>query len=71
MEIDIINIVSSVGFPIAITTYLLYFQNKQNERQDQKDEKLNETLNNFSLNMQENTILIRELISTLRGDKDE
>lgn len=71
MEFDIVNIISTVGFPIAITTYLLYFQNKQNERQDQKDEKLNETLNNFSLNMQENTILIRELISTLRGDKDE
>lgn len=60
----IINLVGSVGFPIAVSLYLL------KDKKDH-DDKLNETLNNFSLNLQENTLILKQLIEMLRkGDNN-
>lgn len=58
----ITTFISSVGFPIACVIYLFYFINKRDEKQDMKDQQMQEILTNFSLNIQENTLLIKELI---------
>lgn len=55
----IVNLIGSIGFPIAITIYLLMTKTKY-------DEKMNETLNNFSLNLQENTLMIKQLIEIIK-----
>lgn len=55
----IINLVGSVGFPIAVSLYLL------KDKKDH-DDKMNETLNNFSLNLQENTLILKELIGIIK-----
>ena len=60
----IINLIGSVGFPIAITLYLLLTNTK-------KEEKMNETLNNISLNLQENTIMIKQLIDIIKEHKND
>lgn len=55
----IINLIGSVGFPIAVSLYLL------KDKKDH-DDKMNETLNNFSLNLQENTLILKELIGIIK-----
>lgn len=55
----IINLIGSVGFPIVVSIYLL------KDKKDH-DDKMNETLNNFSLNLQENTLLIKQLIEIIK-----
>ena len=67
---SITTIISTVGFPIACVIYLFYFINKRDEKQDVKDQQMQEILTNFSLNIQENTLLIKELIKE-SSDKDE
>lgn len=67
---SITTIISTVGFPIACVIYLFYFINKRDEKQDEKDKQMQEILTNFSLNIQENTLLIKELIKE-SSDKDE
>lgn len=67
---SITTIISTVGFPIACVIYLFYFINKRDEKQDLKDQQMQEILTNFSLNIQENTLLIKELIKE-SSDKDE
>lgn len=73
MDINTLTqIISSIGFPICVCIYLIYNQNKDKIRQDEQQAKMNEILNNFSLNIQENTLLLKEIQSNLRGDdKDE
>ena len=66
----ITTIISTVGFPIACVIYLFYFINKRDEKQDMKDQQMQEILTNFSLNIQENTLLIKELIKE-SSDKNE
>lgn len=66
----ITTFISSVGFPIACVIYLFYFINKRDEKQDMKDQQMQEILTNFSLNIQENTLLIKELIKE-SSDKNE
>lgn len=67
---SITTIISTVGFPIACVIYLFYFINKRDEKQDLKDQQMQDILTNFSLNIQENTLLIKELIKE-SSDKDE
>ena len=64
------TIISTVGFPIACVIYLFYFINKRDEKQDIKDQQMQEILTNFSLNIQENTLLIKELLKE-SSDNDE
>ena len=66
----ITTIISTVGFPIACVVYLFYFINKRDEKQDIKDQQMQEILTNFSLNIQENTLLIKELLKE-SSDNDE
>ena len=67
---SITTIISTVGFPIACVIYLFYFINKRDEKQDIKDQQMQEILTNFSLNIQENTLLIKELLKE-SSDNDE
>ena len=67
---SITTLITTVGFPIACVIYLFYFINKRDEKQDMKDQQMQEILTNFSLNIQENTLLIKELIKE-SSDKNE
>ena len=60
----IINLIGSLGFPITITIYLLWSRKNY-------DDKMNDTLNNFSLNIQENTILIKQLVEIIKEHKND
>lgn len=65
----IITLISNIGFPIACVVYLFYFLNKREEKQDEKDKQMQEILNNFSLNIQENTLMIKELLNKLNKEE--
>lgn len=43
---DIINIISTVGFPIACCVYLFYSNDKQQKKHEEEIEKLRETIEN-------------------------
>lgn len=58
---DIINIISTVGFPIACCVYLFYSNAKQQEKHEEEIDKLRETIEN-------NTEVMIE-IKTLLGVK--
>lgn len=53
---SITQFISSVGFPIAVAAYLLYDSSKRNG-----------TLENLTLSIKENTLLISELRDDLRN----
>ena len=69
---DLINLLLHFLFVYNFTLfiYLFYFINKRDEKQDLKDQQMQEILTNFSLNIQENTLLIKELVKE-SSDKDE
>lgn len=50
----LLNLIGSVGFPIAISIYMMMWKKKS-------EEETQEILRNFSLNLQENTILLKQL----------
>lgn len=50
----LLNLIGSVGFPIAISIYMIMWKKKS-------EEETQEILRNFSLNLQENTILLKQL----------
>ncbi len=59
MEIaDVISIISNVGFPIFIVVYLLYLQNKNDERYDTNIKELNSYIT-------ENTKILQHLVDKL------
>ena len=57
---DVINAVSTVGFPIVMCLLLLYVLYKQNEEHKEEMNKMNESLAN-------NTIAIQRLTDILEG----
>lgn len=60
MELNtLLNLISGVGFPMAISIYMIYNKQKSEER-------TNEILQNFALNLQENTILLKQLNDTIK-----
>ena len=60
MEVtDIINIISNVGFPVAVCVALFFYMEKQNERHQQETDKLNETV-------QSNTKVLTELYTLIK-----
>lgn len=58
------NIISSVGFPIACCIYLIYSNNKQNDKNAEEVEKLRQTIEN-------NTKVMIELKYLLGVKKNE
>lgn len=57
---DVLNAVSTVGFPIVMCLLLLYVLYKQNEEHKEEMNKMNESLAN-------NTIAIQRLTDILEG----
>lgn len=55
---SIINLIGSLGFPMAVCIYLIYNKNKY-------DEKNTEVIQNFSLNIQENTLLLKQMMDLI------
>lgn len=59
---EIVNIISNVGFPIAVCLVMFYYMNKQNEKHKQEIDKLSETLQNNTKVLTELCTLIKTLI---------
>lgn len=60
MDIDSISqLVSNVGFPVAVCIALFFYMEKQNERHQQETDKLNETV-------QSNTKVLTELCTLIK-----
>lgn len=57
---DIVQLISSLGFPIACCIAMFWQNNKLNESHKEETTKLNETINN-------NTIALNHLIDKLGG----
>lgn len=57
---DVINAISTVGFPIVMCLLLLYVLYKQNEEHKEEMNKMNESLAN-------NTLAIQRLTDILEG----
>lgn len=63
MNIDsIIQLVSNVGFPVAVCIALFFYMEKQNERHQQETDKLNETVQSNTKVLTELCTLIKTLI---------
>lgn len=61
---ELTQIISQVGFPIAISIYLIYSVNRTNELHKAEIDGLKEAINS-------NTLTIQKLIDKLEGDKYE
>lgn len=63
MEVsDVTNIISNVGFPVAMCLLLFYYMERQNERHKQETDKLNETLQGNTNVLTELTTLIKTFV---------
>lgn len=63
MNIDsIIQLVSNVGFPVAVCIALFFYMERQNERHQQETDKLNETVQSNTKVLTELCTLIKTLI---------
>ena len=60
MDIDsVTQLVSNVGFPVAVCIALFFYMEKQNERHQNETDKLNETV-------QSNTKVLTELCTLIK-----
>lgn len=63
MDIDsVTQLVSNVGFPVAVCIALFFYMEKQNERHQQETDKLNETVQSNTKVLTELCTLIKTLI---------
>ena len=63
MDIDsIVQLISDVGFPVAVCIALFFYMEKQNERHQQEIDKLNETVQSNTKVLTELCTLIKTLI---------
>ena len=63
MDIDsVIQLVSNVGFPVAVCIALFFYMEKQNERHQQETDRLNETVQSNTKVLTELCTLIKTLI---------
>ncbi len=60
---DLTNIISNVGFPVAMCLLLFYYMEKQNDRHKQETDKLNDTLQGNTNVLTELTTLIKSFIN--------
>lgn len=59
---DVTNIITNVGFPVAMCVFLLYYMERQDERHRQETDKLNETLQGNTNVLTELTTLIKTFL---------
>lgn len=63
MDIDsVTQLVSNVGFPVAVCIALFFYMERQNERHQQETDKLNETVQSNTKVLTELCTLIKTLI---------
>ena len=63
MDIDSVRqLISHVGFPVAVCIALFFYMEKQNERHQQETDKLNETVQSNTKVLTELCTLIKTLI---------
>lgn len=63
MDIDsVAQLISNVGFPVAVCIGLFFYMEKQNERHQQETDKLNETVQSNTKVLTELCTLIKTLI---------
>ena len=63
MDIDsVTQLVSNVGFPVAVCIALFFYMEKQNERHENETDKLNETVQSNTKVLTELCTLIKTLI---------
>ena len=59
---SVTQLVSNVGFPVAVCITLFFYMEKQNERHQQETDKLNETVQSNTKVLTELCTLIKTLI---------
>ena len=57
------DLISNLGFPVAMCGVLFYYMIKQNEKHEKEVEKLSETLNANTQALTELTTLIKTLVN--------
>lgn len=63
MDIDsVTQLLSNVGFPVAVCIALFFYMEKQNERHQEETDKLNETVQSNTKVLTELCTLIKTLI---------
>ena len=60
---DIVNAISTVGFPIVVCIIMIYLNEKQSERHKEEVDKMTVALNN-------NTNAIQQILEHMRGEKN-
>lgn len=60
---DIVNAISTVGFPIVVCIIMIYLNEKQSLRHKEETEKMTLALNN-------NTVAIQQILEHMRGDNN-
>lgn len=58
---EVVNIITTVGFPIAVCLICFWYINKMQEQHKAETDKLAEALNN-------NTLVMQQLVDKLNGD---
>ena len=58
---DVMDIITNVGFPIAVCLICFWYINKMQEQHKAETDKLAEALNN-------NTLVMQQLVDNLNGD---
>lgn len=61
MEVNIVDIIGSIGFPIVMCLILFHYIEKQSEKHDKEIHDLSETINNNTKILTELTTLIKSL----------
>lgn len=60
---DIIQAISTVGFPIVMCIIMIYLNEKQDVRHREEVDKMTEAVNN-------NTVVIQQVLEHMRGEED-
>lgn len=60
---DIIQAISTVGFPIVMCIIMIYLNEKQDTRHREEVDKMTEAVNN-------NTVVIQQVLEHMRGEED-
>lgn len=60
---DIVNAISTVGFPIVVCIIMIYLNEKQDSRHREEVDKMTLALNN-------NTVAIQQILEHMRGENN-
>lgn len=60
---DIIQAISTVGFPIVMCIIMIYLNEKQDTRHREEVDKMTEAVNN-------NTVVIQQVLEHMRGEEN-